>query len=117
MDIKQRLENELIKVEIEKLTPISDAKIQEVVSALKHIDQDLRPMLEIFSRFVEQSTDEKFKTLMFIKLLKFYGINNSDILTCRQKIVLVERELVKMPFLKSKHKECINILLKELNIF
>ena len=117
MDIKQKLDNELIKVEVEKVTPIPDSKMQEVIAALKHIDQDLRPILEIFSRFIEHSTDEKFKTLMFIKLLKFYGIGNSDILTCRQKIVLVNRELVKMPFLKSKHKDCINILLKELNIF
>ena len=117
MDIKQKLEKEIIKAEVEQVVPIEDAKIQEVISALKHIDRDLKPILEIFSRFIENSTDQKFKTLMFVKLLKFYGINNSDILTCRQKIVLVNRELVKVPFLKSKHKECINILLKDLNIF
>lgn len=116
MNINDKLEKELIKVEIEKSEPIPLDKILEVISALKHIDQDLKPMLEIISRFMEQVEDDKFKTLMFKKLLKFYGINNSDILTCRQKIVLVDRQLVKTPFLKSKQKECINILLKDLNI-
>lgn len=116
MNINQKLDNELFKVEKEKIKPIEDEKIQEVISALKHIDRDMKPILEIISRFIEQSNDSNFKTLMFIKLLKFYGINNSDILTTRQKIVMVDRELVKSPFLKSKHKECINILLKDLNI-
>jgi hypothetical protein len=117
MDIKQKLNEQIFRVEKEKIDEVPDEKILEVISALKHIDQDLKPILEIFSRFIEHSTDQKFKSLMFIKLLKFYGINNSDILTCRQKIKLVDRELVKVPFLKTKHKECINILLKDLNIF
>jgi len=117
MDIKKKLDDEIVKIEIEKVIPIPDEKMQEVLVALKNIDNDLKPLLEIFSRFIAESSNPNFKTLMFIKLLKFYGINNSDILTCRQKIVLVERELVKTPFLKSKHKECINILLKDLNIF
>lgn len=116
MDIKQKLDNELIKAEVEQIDPIPNEKMLEVIDALKHIDQDLKPMLEIVARLLEQSPDAKFRTLMFKKLLKFYGINNSDILTSRQKMVMVGRELVKTPFLKTKHKECINILLKDLNI-
>jgi hypothetical protein len=116
MDIKEKLTNEIHKVEVTAVTPISDEKIIEVINALKNIDLDMKPILEIFIRFIEHSQDQKFKTLMFIKLLKFYGINNNDILTSRQKLVMVGRELVKMPFLKSKHKDCINILLKDLNI-
>jgi hypothetical protein len=116
MSISDKLEKELIKVEIEKSDPIPLEKILEIISALKHLDQDLKPILEIITRFMEQTTDEKFRALMLKKLLKFYGINNSDILTCRQKIILVDRQLVKTPFLKSKQKECINILLKDLNI-
>lgn len=117
MDIKKKLDDELVKIEVDKVIPIPDEKMQEVLVALKNIDSDLKPILEILSRFIANSQDPNFKTLMFIKLLKFYGINNSDILTCRQKIILVDRELVKTPFLKTKHKECINILLKDLNIF
>jgi hypothetical protein len=116
MDIKQKLDNELFKAEVEQIDPIPNEKMLEVIDALKHIDQDLKPILEIVARFLEQSTDAKFRTLMFKKLLKFYGINNSDILTSRQKMVIVGRELTKTPFLKTKHKECINILLKDLNI-
>jgi hypothetical protein len=117
MSIKQKLDEEIFKAEITKIDIVPIEKMQEVISALKHIDQDLKPLLDIISRFIENSSDEKFRTLMFVKLLKFYGINNSDILTCRQKMVVVDRELVKTPFLKTKHKECINILLKDLNIF
>ena len=58
----------------------------------------------------------KDKTYFLTKILKFYGINNTDILATRQKFVIDSGMLVKIPFLKKNQKECLLILLDQLNI-
>jgi hypothetical protein len=114
-NINLKLEEEIFKVEKEKVDPLEKNKIMEILNLLKNIDHDLKPILNIIHRFIDESDDQTLNTLMIIKLLKFYGINNKDILTVRQKMLLVDRELVKVPYLKKNQVECINILLKSFN--
>jgi hypothetical protein len=114
-NINLKLEEEIFKVEKEKVDPLEKNKIMEILNLLKNIDHDLKPILNIIQRFIDESDDQTLNTLMIIKLLKFYGINNKDILTVRQKMLLVDRELVKVPYLKKNQVECINILLKSFN--
>lgn len=114
-NINLKLEEEIFKVEKEKVDPLEKNKIMEILNLLKNIDHDLKPILNIIQRLIDESDDQTVNTLMVIKLLKFYGINNKDILTVRQKMLLVDRELVKVPYLKKNQIECINILLKSFN--
>ena len=114
-NINLKLEEEIFKVEKEKVDPLEKNKIMEILNLLKNIDHDLKPILNIIQRLIDESDDQIVNTLMVIKLLKFYGINNKDILTVRQKMLLVDRELVKVPYLKKNQIECINILLKSFN--
>ena len=114
-NINLKLEEEIFKVEKEKVDPLEKNKIMEILNLLKNIDHDLKPILNIIHRFIDETDDQTLNTLMIIKLLKFYGINNKDILTVRQKMLLVDRELVKVPYLKKNQVECINILLKSFN--
>ena len=109
-----KLEEELFKVEKIKVIPLEKNQITEVLNLLKNIDHDLKPMLNIIQRYVTETEDNTLNTLMLLKLLKFYGINNSDILTIRQKMTQVGKELVKVPYLKKKQLECIKILLKSI---
>lgn len=114
-NINLKLEEELFKVEKEKIEPLDKSKITEIINLLKKIDSDLKPVINIIQRLIDNSDDQPLNTLMIIKLLKFYGINNKDILTVRKKMILVDKELVKVPYLKKNQIECINILLKSIN--
>lgn len=116
MSIQQKIDRELEKIEIEKIKPISDEKMIEVINSLKHIDKDLKMLLDTFIKMMEKIEDQSFKTQMFRRLMKFYGFKNDDILSTRQKFVVIDKKLVKRPFLKQNQKECINILLDELDI-
>lgn len=111
-----RLEKEIIRLEIEEVSIISLEAIKELFSILKKIDSDMSPLLDIIFRLMEHVDDEKVRSLSMIKILKFYGINNSDILASRQKMVVEEGILAKKPFLKKNQKENIILLLKQLNI-
>lgn len=116
MDIRKKMDRELEKIEVDKITPVSDDKIMEIVDSLKHLDSDLKPLLDTIKRLLEEVDDQAFKTLMLRRILKFYGFGNGDILSTRQKFKIVEGQLVKRPFLKQNQKDCINILLDDLNI-
>ena len=65
---------------------------------------------------MDEIEDPNLKAYFFRRVLKFYGFGNKDILTTRQKLVLVDKELVKKPFLKQKHQDSINILLEDEDI-
>ena len=117
MDIKKKLEREIERIDYSKINTINDNKIKEIINFLKQIDTDLRPMLKIIEKLMSECDDQKIKTLMIVKLLKFYGVGNDNVLTVRQKMHIVGKQLCKKPFLKENHKNCINILLEDLNIF
>jgi len=110
------MERELEKIEVDKITPIADEQIIEIIDSLKYIDSDLKPLLDTITRLIEAVDDPSFKTHILRRILKFYGFGNGDILSTRQKFVIMEGQLVKRPFLKQNQKDCINILLDDLDI-
>ena len=110
------LDESIIKIEQEKITPITDDSIREIFSVLKNNDSDLTVILDIILRLVMEIEDVNKKTLFTMKVLKFYGINNNDILATRQKFVIEDGNLVKIPFLKNKQKELLQMLLDQLEV-
>ena len=116
MSIRNKMDRELEKIEVEKTTPVSDEQILEIIESLKHLDSDLKPLLDTIVRLLEEVDNQSFKTHMLRRVLKFYGFGNDDILSTRQKFTIMEGQLVKRPFLKQNQKDCINILLDDLNI-
>ncbi|MCS7317032.1 MAG: hypothetical protein NZZ41_01755 [Candidatus Dojkabacteria bacterium] len=112
---EQEIKEAIKKIEIEKVNSISDDNIKEIFSLLKSIDKDLEILLDILLDSILEITDSKLKTLYTIKVLKFYGIQNNDILSIRTKYFLENNLLVKRPFLKPKQKEMLQVLLNQLN--
>jgi len=110
------LDDSIIKIEQEKMVPIQDEAICEIFSVLKSHDSDLAVILDIILRLVMEIEDQSKKTLFTMKILKFYGINNNDILATRQRFVIEDGNLVKMPFLKNKQKELLQMLLDQLEV-
>ena len=110
------LSDSIMKIEQEKTIPITDESIREIFSVLKSHDSDLSVILDIILRLVMELDDQNKKTLFTTKILKFYGINNNDILATRQRFVIEDGNLVKIPFLKNKQKELIQILLDQLQV-
>jgi hypothetical protein len=110
------LDDSIIKIEQEKMVPIQDEAIREIFSVLKSHDSDLAVILDIILRLVMEIEDQSKKTLFTMKILKFYGINNNDILATRQRFVIEDGNLVKMPFLKNKQKELLQMLLDQLEV-
>lgn len=111
-----RLDEEIFRLEKDEITTISIEAISELFSILKHIDQDLAPFLDIVFRLIEECDDEKLRAISVVKILKYYGIANADILSSRQKFVVEEGLLVKKPFLKKSQKENIEVLMDQLGI-
>ena len=95
---------------------VTNEVVEEVISALMTHDKDMEPLLDIILKLIKETPEGKDKTYYLTKILKFYGINNADILATRQKFVIDSGMLVKIPFLKKNQKECIVILLDQLNI-
>lgn len=116
MSIANKMDKEIEKIEIQRIVPISDDQIREILNTLKNIDRDLKPLLDTIIRLLDEIDDQAMKTYTLIRILKFYGFKNDDILSTRQKFVIVDGRLVKNPFLNEHQKECINILLEELEV-
>jgi hypothetical protein len=117
--IQQKLDDELTEIQQKRLPVVSIHLIRELLNVLKKLDTDMIPVLDIFRFVIENLEDERARTIIIYKILIFYGIiGDQDILTTRQKYVLVKgtKHLQKRPFLKEKDKECINTLLKDCNI-
>ena len=110
------INDSIIRIEQEKISPISDESIREIFSVIKSNDSDMSIMLDIMLRMLMEMDDQSKKTLFTMKILKFYGINNNDILATRQRFVIEDGNLVKIPFLKNKQKELIQILLDQLQV-
>ena len=70
----------------------------------KNLDKDLAPLLETVFRLIESNDDPHMQTMSLIKVLKYYGFNNADILSSRQKIVMEDDIMIKKPFLKKTQK-------------
>lgn len=115
-DILTNLSDEVFRIEKERINPISEEAINDIISFLKQSDKEMRPLLDIMHRLIENTEDSKLKTLTIIKVLKFYGINNHDILSSRQKLVLEKKTLSKKPFLRKSQRENLEALLDGLNI-
>jgi len=112
----QNLQQTIDTIEKIEMPPVSNEVVEEVFSTLKHHDKDMVPLLDIITKLIKMVEDPKEKAFFVSKILKFYGINNTDILATRQKFVIESGMLVKIPFLKKSQKECLNILLDQLQI-
>lgn len=110
------LDKTIETIEKIEMPVISDECIEEIFSTLRSQDSDMEPMLDIIYKLIKLSPNAKDKTYYTSKVLKFYGINNKDILSTRQKFIIESGLLVKVPFLKKSQKECISILLEQLNV-
>lgn len=114
MDIN--IDESIIKIEQEQINPITDESIREIFSVLKSHDSDLSILLDMLLRLIMEADDQSKKTLYTMKILKFYGINNTDILSTRQRFVIEDGNLVKIPFLKNKQKELLKVILDQLEV-
>ena len=116
MDVLTTLSDEVFRIEKESIDPISSDVINDIISIIKQSDKELVPILEVMHRLIENCEDSQLKTISVLKILKFYGVNNYDILSCRQKIVLEDKTLSKKPFLKKSQRENLETLLEVLNV-
>lgn len=109
------LEKEITEIEYKNLEKIPLSVTKEVLSILKDIDKEMSNVLSIFEFCLEQQNDESVNSIVFYRLLKFYGLkdSHSKILETRQKFVIKGKSLVKKPFLTQKDKKHINILLED----
>lgn len=110
------IEQHIKKIELEKVNAISDESIKEIFSLLSNIDKDLSILLNIMKDLILELEDQNLKTLYVIKVVKFYGINNSDILSSRNKHFIKNGMLIRKKFLKQKEKEMLEILLNQINL-
>ena len=115
-DVLSELSDEVFRVERENIKPISLEAINDILSFLKNSDKEMRPLIDIIHRLIEESDDDRLRTLTILKVLKFYGINNYDILSSRQKIVLEKKTLSKKPFLRKAQRDNLEALLEGLDI-
>ncbi len=107
---------EIAKIQYSKVKPITDKQVDMIFDTMEKIDPDIKPLTVILSSLIKNLDDNKVKTLYILHYLKYYGIGNDDILTIRPKYIIESGKLVKIPFLKKKHKESINILLDTMGI-
>lgn len=115
-NIQSKLNRELKRLQEDDLPNLPIETIQEIITLFKKIDKDMDPMHDLLLYAIENTDSQSSRNVIFYRFLKFYGIlGSSDILKTRQKYILLKgtRELQKVPFLKEKDRECINILLKE----
>jgi hypothetical protein len=114
--VTDMIDTEIAKIQYGKVQPITNNQIDLIFETMEKIDPDLKPLNVILSSLIKNLDDGKVKTLYVLHYLKFYGIGNDDILSIRPKYVIESNKLVKIPFLKKKHRESINILLDTLGI-
>lgn len=110
------LDQTIETIEKIELPVVTNEVVEEVISTIISHDKDMGPLLDIILKLIKATPDGRDKTYFLTKILKFYGINNTDILATRQKFVIESGMLVKIPFLKKNQKECLAILLDQLNI-
>jgi hypothetical protein len=110
------LDQTIVNIEKIDLPGITNEVVEEVIMTLISHDKDMEPLLDIILKLIKSTPDEKDKTYFLTKILKYYGINNTNILATRQKFVIDSGMLVKIPFLKKNQKECLMILLDQLQI-
>lgn len=110
------IDESITRIEQEKMNPVSDESIKEIFSVIKSQDSDMAVLLDMVLRLITELEDPNKKTLYMTKVLKFYGFNSNDILSTRQRIVIEDGMLVKVPFLKNKQKELIQMLLDQLEV-
>lgn len=115
-EIQDNLNEEIAKIQYKRVKPITNNQVDLIFEAMEKIDKDLKPVIAILCTLIKNLEDDKVKSLYVLQFLKFYGINNDDILTIRPKYIIESNKLVKKPFLKNKQKESINILLEEIGI-
>jgi hypothetical protein len=113
MDI---VNEEIAKIQYNKVNPITNKQVDMIFDIMEKIDPDNKPLTVILSSLIKNLDDNRVKTLYIIHYLKYYGIGNDDILTIRPKYIIESGKLVKIPFLKKKHKESINILVDTMGI-
>lgn len=115
--IQDKLTREMRKNQEEDLDPISLPIIKEILTVFKQLDKELVPILDSLIYALEHMDNDRSRTVIFYKILKFYGvIGECDILNIRQKYSLIPgtKNLQKKPYLKEKDKEYINIILAEI---
>lgn len=110
------LDQTIVNIEKIELPGVTNEVVEEVITTLMSHDKDMEPLLDIVLKLIKSTPDEKDKTYFLTKILKFYGINNTNILATRQKFIIDSGMLVKIPFLKKNQKECLMILLDQLHI-
>lgn len=110
------LDQTIVNIEKIEMPGVTNEVVEEVIMALMSHDKDMEPLLDIILKLIKATPDEKDKTYFLTKILKYYGVNNTNILATRQKFVIESGMLVKIPFLKKNQKECIMILLDQLHI-
>lgn len=115
-NISNIINKEMAKIQYAKVNPITNNQVDMILDIIEKLDPDLKPLTVILSSLIKNLDDNKVKTLYLLHYLKFYGIGNDDILTIKPKYVIESNKLVKIPFLKKKHKESINILLDTMGI-
>jgi hypothetical protein len=111
-----QINEEIAKIQYDNVKPVTNNQVDLIFETMEKLDSDLKPLTVILSSLIKNLDDGKVKTLYIIHYLKFYGIFNDDILTIRPKYIIQSNKLVKIPFLKKKHKESINILLDTIGI-
>lgn len=114
--IMDLVNEEIAKIQYSKVKPITDKQVDMIFDTMEKIDPDIKPLTVILSSLIKNLDDNKVKTLYILHYLKYYGIGNDDILSIRHKYIIESGKLVKIPFLKKKHKESINILLDTMGI-
>ena len=110
------INEEIAKIQYNKVKPITNNQVDIIFETMEKLDPDLKPLTVILSSLIKNLDDGKVKTLYILHYLKFYSIGNDDILTIRPKYIIESNKLVKIPFLKKKHKESINIILDTMGI-
>lgn len=114
--VQGKINEQIAKIQYEKVKPLNNNQVDMLFETLEKLDSDLKPLIVILSSLIKNLDDEKVKTLYVLQFLKFYGIGNDDILSIRPKYIIETNKLVKIPFLKKKQKESINILLEAMGI-
>ena len=117
MNLKSNIDKQIDKYEYNNTKDLSDEIIIDILGSIKQIDFELSPLLDLILESIMENEDQTKKTQYFIKILKFYGFLNDDILKTRQKFYIINGRLSKKPFLKKKQRECIELLLKNYNVF
>ena len=117
MDIQEKIENEILKIEWKNVKTIDDNVIEEVYKILCNFDKELIPLLKTMQMFSDFLPDNKIKSVMLYRILAFYGIvGDLPVLETRQKFYIKGKDMIKKTFLSETDRVYINTLLKDLGI-